>query len=54
MKDRLSAPIRNARDIVINQSLSDRFLNAFREQVESNGILETNQLSNTDLENCIG
>jgi hypothetical protein len=54
MKDRLNAPIRNARDIVINQSLSDRFLNAFREQVEANGILETNQLGNTDAENCIG
>ena len=54
MKDRLNAPIRNARDIVINQSLSDLFLNAFREQVEANGVLETNQLSNIDVESCIG
>jgi len=54
MKDRLSAPIRNARNVVINQSLSDRFLNAFREQVEANGRMETNQLGNSDLENCIG
>jgi len=54
MKDRLNAPILNVRNVVINQSLSDRFLNAFREQVATNGFLETNQLGNSDSESCIG
>ena len=36
LKDRLQAPIRNARNIVIQQSLSDRFLDAFKEQVSFN------------------
>ena len=36
LKDRLQAPIRNARDIVIHQSLSDKFLDAFKEQVHAN------------------
>ena len=36
MKDRLQAPIRNARNIVIHQSLSDKFLDAFKIQVHSN------------------
>ena len=39
LKDRLSAPIRNAREVVIHQTLSDRFIEAFREQVEANGLL---------------
>lgn len=36
LKDRLQAPIRNARNIVIHQSLSDKFLEAFKEQVKLN------------------
>ena len=36
LKDRLQAPIRNARNIVIHQSLSDKFLDAFKEQVKLN------------------
>ena len=36
LKDKLQTPIRTARDVVIRQSLSDRFLDAFRRQVESN------------------
>ena len=46
MKDRLNAPIRNARDVVINQSLSDRFLTTFKEQVDVNGFLEISHLGN--------
>ena len=38
LKDKLQTPIRAARDVVIRQSLSDRFLAAFREQVESNPV----------------
>lgn len=37
LKDRLSSPIRQARDIIIHQSLSHRFLSAFRHQVAENG-----------------
>ncbi|XP_032222536.2 E3 ubiquitin-protein ligase TM129 [Nematostella vectensis] len=36
LKDRLQAPIRNARNVIIHQSLSDRFLDAFRSLVEQN------------------
>ena len=37
LKDRLSSPIRQARDVIIHQSLSHRFLQAFQEQVLQNG-----------------
>lgn len=36
LKEKLSGPIRNARNIVIKQSLSDQFLEAFHEQVNLN------------------
>ena len=36
--DRLISPIRTARDVVIHQSLGDRFAAAFKEQVERNGV----------------
>ena len=38
LKEKLQAPIRNARNIVIKQSLSDQFLEAFREQVNENQV----------------
>ena len=41
LREKLQAPIRNARNVVIHQSLSDRFIEAFREQVSHN---ETYQL----------
>lgn len=37
LHNRLLAPIRVARNVVIHQSLSDRFAAAFAEQVERNG-----------------
>ncbi len=37
LKDKLQAPIRTARTVVIQQSLSDQFISAFREQVHTNG-----------------
>jgi len=40
LKDRLSAPIRKAQDLVIHQTLSDRFLEAFKEQINFNGRVE--------------
>lgn len=46
LKDRVSAPIRTARDVVIHQTLSDRFLATFKEQVEVNGIVEIPNLGN--------
>ena len=36
LKDKLQAPVRNARDIVIIQSLSEQFLQAFAEQITQN------------------
>ena len=38
LRDRLMSPIRTARDVVIHQSLGDRFAAAFAEQVERNGV----------------
>ena len=40
LRDKLLAPIRTARNVVIHQSLSDRFTAAFTEQVEMNGTYE--------------
>nr|XP_002164558.4 LOW QUALITY PROTEIN: E3 ubiquitin-protein ligase TM129 [Hydra vulgaris] len=54
LKDRLSAPIRNARDIVIHQTLSDCFIEAFKEQVEANGPLNNYVFRNDEQESCIG
>ncbi|XP_062515151.1 E3 ubiquitin-protein ligase TM129-like [Corticium candelabrum] len=36
IKDKLQSPIRNARSVVIHQTLSDQFLKAFKEQVTIN------------------
>ncbi|XP_046571270.1 E3 ubiquitin-protein ligase TM129-like [Haliotis rubra] len=36
LKEKLQSPVRNARNIVIKQSLSDQFLDAFRQQVHRN------------------
>ncbi|CAG5122495.1 unnamed protein product [Candidula unifasciata] len=52
LKEKLQAPIRNARNIVIHQSLSDRFLKAFREFVEENPVYIPSP--NMEIEQCIG
>lgn len=36
LKDKVSMPIVNARNVVIQQTLTDRFLEAFRQQVDGN------------------
>lgn len=38
LKEKLHSPIRMARDVVIKQSLSDRFLDAFKKQVDQNEV----------------
>ena len=38
LKEKLQAPIRNARNVVIRQSLSDRFLEAFQQHVDGNPV----------------
>jgi hypothetical protein len=38
LKEKLQAPVRNARCIVIRQSLSEQFLQAFAEQVSLNPV----------------
>ncbi|XP_063431374.1 E3 ubiquitin-protein ligase TM129-like [Mytilus trossulus] len=52
LKEKLSGPIRNARNIVIKQSLSDQFLEAFHEQVNLNH--DFRLPLNMDCDNCIG
>ena len=38
LREKLQAPIRNARNVVIHQSLSDKFIEAFKEQVIQNDV----------------
>ena len=38
LREKIQNPIRAARSIVIHQSLSDRFIAAFTEQVQRNGV----------------
>ncbi|RUS79554.1 hypothetical protein EGW08_012684 [Elysia chlorotica] len=52
LKEKLQAPIRNARNIVIHQSLSDRFLQAFTETVQQNSVFIPPP--DMELEQCIG
>lgn len=52
LRNKIQSPIINARDIVIQQSLSDQFLEAFRHQVRLNPPYHLS--SNHELENCIG
>lgn len=40
LREKLQAPIRNARNVVIHQSLSDKFLEAFKEQVSHNEVYQ--------------
>ncbi|CAL1539664.1 unnamed protein product [Lymnaea stagnalis] len=52
LKEKLQAPIRNARNIVIHQSLSDRFLMEFKEVVENNP--KYTAPPTMEIEQCIG
>ncbi|XP_041370847.1 LOW QUALITY PROTEIN: E3 ubiquitin-protein ligase TM129-like [Gigantopelta aegis] len=52
LKEKLQSPVRNARNIVIKQSLSDQFLEAFREQVNMNPPFTPPP--SMEVENCIG
>ncbi|CAH1784509.1 unnamed protein product [Owenia fusiformis] len=52
LKDKLTAPIRHAQDVIIRQSLSDRFLAAFREQVSENRPYP--KPPDMDIDSCIG
>lgn len=37
LREKIQNPIRTARSVVIHQTLSDRFISAFAEQVQRNG-----------------
>ncbi|KAM9330336.1 E3 ubiquitin-protein ligase TM129 [Gastrophryne carolinensis] len=52
LREKLHAPIRNAANVVIHQTLSDLFLETFRNLVEANHLYELP--SNQELEACIG
>ncbi|XP_013403390.1 E3 ubiquitin-protein ligase TM129 [Lingula anatina] len=52
LKEKLQAPVRNAREIVIHQSLGDRFLLAFKEQIDKNA--RFNVAQDVELDSCIG
>ncbi|XP_033756751.1 E3 ubiquitin-protein ligase TM129-like [Pecten maximus] len=52
LKDKLQAPVRNARDVVIQQSLSDKFLDAFKQQITDN--VDFHPPPTLEIETCIG
>ncbi|XP_014666192.1 PREDICTED: E3 ubiquitin-protein ligase TM129-like isoform X2 [Priapulus caudatus] len=52
LQTKIQAPIRNARNIVIHQSLSDKFLDAFQNQVALNE--KYSVPADMELEQCIG
>ncbi|XP_053317481.1 E3 ubiquitin-protein ligase TM129 [Spea bombifrons] len=52
LREKLHAPIRNAANVVIHQTLGDRFLETFRSLVENNQLYDLP--SNQELEPCIG
>lgn len=52
LREKLQAPIRNARNVVIHQSLSDKFIEAFKEQVSQNTRYQLNE-GEEDPEPCI-
>ncbi|XP_075713039.1 E3 ubiquitin-protein ligase TM129 isoform X2 [Rhinoderma darwinii] len=52
LREKLHAPIRNAANVVIHQTLSDMFLDTFRSLVEANNVYELP--SNQEVESCIG
>ncbi|KAL5022318.1 hypothetical protein ScPMuIL_001473 [Solemya velum] len=52
LREKLQAPVRNARNIVVRQSLSDQFFHAFQEQVQQNQVFRPPP--NMELESCIG
>ena len=37
LRERVTTPLRKARDVIVHQSLSDQFLKAFEAQVQQNG-----------------
>ncbi|XP_028391231.1 E3 ubiquitin-protein ligase TM129-like [Dendronephthya gigantea] len=53
LKEKIQAPIVNARNVVIRQSLSDQFVNAFKEQVEQNQRYHIDRSTEVP-ESCIG
>ncbi|XP_050395873.1 E3 ubiquitin-protein ligase TM129 isoform X2 [Patella vulgata] len=52
LKEKLHLPVRNVRSIVIQQSLSDKFIEAFRQQVSENAVYTLP--SDMEVDNCIG
>lgn len=52
LKEKLRSPIVNARNVVIRQSLTDRFLEAFRHQVALNHVYRKS--ADLELETCVG
>ncbi|KAJ8026378.1 hypothetical protein HOLleu_34202 [Holothuria leucospilota] len=53
LKDKVSSPVLNARNVVIQQSMTERFLIAFRQQVDSNPTYSLPEGS-PEPDNCIG
>jgi len=54
LKDRISSPLRLARDVIVHQTLSERFLEAFKLQVSTNGAPEVMPNNVAERESCIG
>eukprot|EP00118_Oscarella_pearsei_P004600 m.19979 g.19979 ORF g.19979 m.19979 type:complete len:393 (+) comp27939_c0_seq1:36-1214(+) len=53
IKDKLHAPVRNARNVVVMQTLSEQFLASFREHVEENGPYNVD-LNTSPPDRCVG
>jgi hypothetical protein len=44
LQDKILQPIANIQNVTIHRTLSDRFLEAFQEQVEQNAVYTTNEV----------
>ncbi|XP_046850225.1 E3 ubiquitin-protein ligase TM129-like [Xenia sp. Carnegie-2017] len=53
LREKIQAPIVNARNVIIHQSISDQFVKAFKEQVEQNERYHIDRASEI-IESCIG
>ena len=53
LKDKLQAPIRTARHLMVHQSLGDRFQAAFAEQVDKNGVYQLPSGSSVSVCVCV-
>lgn len=54
LRVKLQRPVENAREVIIQQSLSERFIQTFLEHVRENPPYILNEEAHRSLDNCIG